>query len=274
MLLNPTKSEAIAVGTRAHVAAASASGAVIVAGNRVTFRDSVKLLVVTVDSTLSFDQHVINVVRNCNYHLRALRYIRPLITTDVAKMVACSLVSSRLDYCNSLLRNTTAKNLHRLQTVQNDLARTVLQTSRRTSATQSLKVLHWLPIKERIDFKIATTVYKIRQAHVPSYLSELIVDYQPIRTLRSADKAFLREISGPAQKLALSSKAFSVSGPAVWNSLSHNCRSCNSLSTFKRTLKTELPWTICRSVPSAPPIRSRLLRCINSVLTYLLTNAK
>jgi len=130
MLLNPTKSEAIAVGTRAQVAAASASGAVIVAGNRVAFRDSVKLLGVTIDSTLSFDRHILNVVRNCNYHLRALRYIRPLITADVAKMVACSLVSSRLDYCNSLLRKTTAKNLHRLQTVQNDLAHTVLQTSR------------------------------------------------------------------------------------------------------------------------------------------------
>ena len=199
MMLNPTKSETIAVGTRAQVTAVSACQAVDIAGTRVPFSDSVKLLGVTLDSTLSFDKHVTNVVRGCNYHLRALRHIRPVITTEVAKTIACSMVSSRLDYCNSLLCGTTAKNLQRLQTVQNDLARTVLQVSRRTSATQSLKSLHWLPVKQRIDYKIAATVYRLRQSSTPAYLSELIVDYQPSRTLRSADKLLLRELEGPVQ---------------------------------------------------------------------------
>jgi len=240
MMLNPTKSETIAVGTRAQVAVAAASGAVDIAGSQVPFSDCVKLLGHTIDSTLSFDKHVSNVVRGCNYHIRALRHIRPVITPEVATTVACSMVSSRLDYCNSLLHGTTAKNIKRLQTVQNDLARTVLQVSRRTSASQSLKNLHWLPIKQRIDFKIATTVYKLRQTKTPAYLSELIVDYQPSRTLRSADKLLLRELEGPVRKLAFSSKAFSIFGPTVWNSLPVNCRSCSSLETFKRTLKTEL----------------------------------
>jgi hypothetical protein len=240
MMLNPTKSEIIAVGTRAQVEVASASRAVDVAGTRVPFSDHVKLLGVTIDSTLSFDRHVSSVVRSCNYHIRALRHIRSVITSEVATTVACSLVSSRLDYCNSLLHGTTAKNLKRLQTVQNDLARTVQNVGRRTSANNSLKTLHWLPIRERIDYKIATIVYKLRQTKTPAYLSETIVDYQPPRTLRSADKMLLRELEGPVRKLAFSSKAFSIFGPAVWNSLTVNCRSCSSLETFKRTLKTEL----------------------------------
>jgi hypothetical protein len=240
MLLNPTKSEAIVVGTRAQVASVSTIGSVAVAGSRVQFNDSVKLLGVTIDPTLSFDQHVLNVVRSCNYHLRALRHIRPVITTDVAKTIACSLVSTRLDYCNSLLYGTTEKNLRRLQIIQNDLARTVLQLSRRTSARQSLQTLHWLPIKQRIDYKLATVVYKLRQTGTPSYLSDFIVDYQPSRTLRSTDKQLLCEQAGPIRKLAMSSKAFSISGPFVWNSLSDDCRSCTSLATFRRTLKTEL----------------------------------
>jgi len=240
MMLNPTKSEIIAVGTRAQVEVASASRAVDVAGTRVPFSDHVKLLGVNIDSTLSFDRHVSSVVRSCNYHIRALRHIRSVITSEVATTVACSLVSSRLDYCNSLLHSTTAKNLKRLQTVQNDLARTVQNVGRRTSANNSLKTLHWLPIRERIDYKIATIVYKLRQTKTPAYLSETIVDYQPPRTLRSADKMLLRELEGPVRKLAFSSKAFSIFGPAVWNSLTVNCRSCSSLETFKRTLKTEL----------------------------------
>ena len=169
--------------------------------------------------------------------MRALRHIRPLITTDVAKSVACSLISSRLDYCNSLLHGTSAKNIHRLQVVQNDLARAVLMTGRRSSATESLKTLHWLPITERINYKIAVTVYKLRQSHSPQYLSELLVNYQQPRTLRSSDKLLLRE---PERKLALSTKAFSVFAPSVWNSLTLNCRMCTSLNSFKRTLKTEL----------------------------------
>src|SRR5208282_3185577 len=67
MMLNPTKSEIIAVGTRAQVEVASASRAVDVAGTRVPFSDRVKLLGVTIDSTLSFDRHVSSVVRSCNY---------------------------------------------------------------------------------------------------------------------------------------------------------------------------------------------------------------
>ena len=71
----------------------------------------------------------------------------------------------------------------------------------------------------------------------PAYLSHLIRDYQPERTLRSADKLLF---SVPRMAISLSAKAFSISAPSVWNSLSHNCRSAELFSTFKRNLKTEL----------------------------------
>ena len=79
MMLNPTKSEVISVGTRVQAAAAAASGTVEIAGSQVPFSSDVKLLGVTIDSTVSFDKHISSVVRGCNYHLRALRHIRPLI---------------------------------------------------------------------------------------------------------------------------------------------------------------------------------------------------
>ena len=61
--------------------------------------------------------------------------------------------------------------------------------------------------------------------------------YHPSRTLRSADKLLL---SVPRMTVALSAKAFSVSAPSVWNSLSYNCSSAESSSSFRRALKTEL----------------------------------
>jgi len=79
----------------------------------------------TLDSALTFNQHVSNVVRACTYHTRALRHIRPLLTVDIAKSIATSTVGARLDYCNSLLYGTSEGNLDRVQRVQNQLARVV-----------------------------------------------------------------------------------------------------------------------------------------------------
>ena len=100
---------------------------ITVAGSSVYFSGAVKMLGVTLDQTLSFDQHVSNVVSSCTYHTRALRHIKPLITISAAKMIASSVVGARLDYCNSLLFGTNACNLDHLQRIQNTLARAVLQ---------------------------------------------------------------------------------------------------------------------------------------------------
>jgi len=69
------------------------------------------------------------------FHIRAFRHIRSVLSDDMAKSVAVSLVSSRLDYANSLLFVTSASNLHKLQRVQNTLAKIVLNNSAITSAT-------------------------------------------------------------------------------------------------------------------------------------------
>ena len=57
------------------------------------------------DSNLRFDCHARNVAKACNFHTRALRHVRSLLTDDVAQTVACKIVVSRLDYCNALLRS-------------------------------------------------------------------------------------------------------------------------------------------------------------------------
>jgi len=152
-------------------------------------------------------------------------------------MIAHGIVSSRLDYCNSLLSGTSAGNLDRLQVVQNALARTVCRATWSSSVTELRRSLHWLPIRQRVEYKLAVITYNTIQTNTPSTLASLIDSYRPTRTLRSSDKHLLTQ---PFIKLSLATKAFSVSAPSVWNNLSFNCRSSESLSTFKRRLKTEL----------------------------------
>jgi len=86
----------------------------------------------------------------------SLRHIRSAITDDMAKSVASSLVCSRLDYANSLLYGTTQKNINRLQRVQNKLARVVAghAVQQDTQSSGILKHLHWLPIEQRIHFRL------------------------------------------------------------------------------------------------------------------------
>jgi len=71
------------------------SSGIDVAGAHVSFSGSIKLLSVELDSVLSMDGHVSNVVRGCNYHIRALRHIRPLLDLNTAKMLAQGIVHYR-----------------------------------------------------------------------------------------------------------------------------------------------------------------------------------
>ena len=96
-----------------------------VAGTRVQTTDTLKTLGVTLDSRLSFEHHVSSICKSCFFHIRAFRHIRPALTQDMAKSVAVSLVGSRLDYANSLLYGTSQGNLHKLQRIQNTLAKLV-----------------------------------------------------------------------------------------------------------------------------------------------------
>jgi len=111
LLLNPAKSEVMYIGTRQRLRSSELQETVTVAGSTIATTDKLKVLDVVLDSSLTFDQHVRDTVRNCNFHLRAIRHIRPSLTSDVANTIACSIIGSRSDYCNSLLVGINGKNL-------------------------------------------------------------------------------------------------------------------------------------------------------------------
>ena len=101
--------------------------------------------------------------------MRDLRRIKQYLTTEVAVLAANALVSSRLDYCNSLFRSLSCFNLHKLQSIQNTLARIVTNHRRYAHVMPILKQLDWLPVKYRCMFKTATVVYKFLHSGSPSY---------------------------------------------------------------------------------------------------------
>ena len=89
-----------------------------------------------------------------------------------------SLVSSRLDYCNTVLHRVPAYRIKSLQRVQNIAARVVSLCSRDDDIDEVLKELHWLPVMQRILYKVLLLVYKCKNGLTPDYLSSLFIPYK------------------------------------------------------------------------------------------------
>jgi len=147
-----------------------------------------------------------------------MHHIRPAITEDMVKSIACALVGAHLNYANSVLFGVTSKNVTRLQRAQNAAARVVVWGSNRRSTNSSniLEQLHWLPIEWCIKFKIACITYKTVSTTQPAYLHSLLKHYVPSRTLRSSGSNLLFV---PRVHTGFGSRSFSVAAPIIWNSL-------------------------------------------------------
>ena len=140
--LNPDKTEFIIFGSKRQRDKLKACFPINILGNSLCPDDSVKNLGVWFDSDFSLSKHVQNVCKSCFVKLRDFRHVRRFLTHDVSVLVANALVSSRLDYCNSLFRSLSKFNLRKLHCIQNSAARIVSITSRYTSITPVLKKLH------------------------------------------------------------------------------------------------------------------------------------
>ena len=105
----------------------------------------------------------------------------------------------------------------------------------------SLAVLHWLPVEQRIDFKILLLVYKFLQGKGPIYLCELLVPYQPQHTLRAEDKMLLViPTYGKKNLKTYEERSFCVAVPRLWNDLPWAVKSTETVSGFKKALTTHL----------------------------------
>ena len=168
--LNADKSEIVILGTAPQLRSAANIHEVDVAGSRLQVAPKLKSLGVTIDSHPWFDIdcHAKEVARACNYHTRVLRHVRTL-----AQTVACSIVASRLDYCNAMLYGAPAATFDLLQRAQNNLARVVCQRGGRTDDRPLLRLLHWLPVKHRVTYKMVSLTFKTVSSAKPTYLSDL-----------------------------------------------------------------------------------------------------
>ena len=200
---------------------------------------SVRNLGVDLQNDGSMSNYINHICRTGFFSLYRIGKIRKLLDRTCTERLIHAFVTSRLDYCNSLLYGIPKCQINRLQSLQNAAARLTYCKRKSDHITPVLNDLHWLPVDARIKFKILLITYKIINCMAPLYLSELISMYSPKRCLRSAEKMLLVKPRGDFNK-TYGQRAFSVCAPSLWNSLPLEIRISQTTDNFKSSLKTYL----------------------------------
>ena len=180
---------------------------------------------------------VSNIVKSANFHLVNTGRARGLLTDDVTKLAIHTLVTSRLDYCNSLLIGISLRHQRKLQNIQRTSARLITKRRKFDSITSQLIELHWLPIKQRIDYKVLMLVYKALHNQTPSDITNMIQINVERRRLRSSCSTLLFEPR--TYCVTFGDRAFSSYTPKLWNKLPANIKN-SQFETFKVLLKSLL----------------------------------
>ena len=187
------------------------------------------------NDVMNHEHQVQNICKVAFCHMRNLSKIRNLTQKDTETLVH-AVVTSKLDNCNSLSAELRQYLLDKVQRVQNAAAHLVSCTRKYDRVTPVLRELHWLPVKQRIIFRIL--LCKALKALAPQYISDFLVQYKPPRALRSSDKKLLQV---PHFKLkSYGGRSFSYIAPYLWNQLPDAIWQAPSLATFKSNLKTYL----------------------------------
>ena len=235
LVMNDNKTEYIPFIPKQYDALVATSS-ILVGVDSIPASKSVTNLGVVLDRHYKMSQQVSKIIQSSTYKLRLINVIRPKLTKSVAEQVVNTMVTSNLDYCNSLLYGIAGHQLLRLQRIQNTAARLILR-DRWSSATTMLNELHWLPIKKKISFKVLLLLYKAINGLAPDYISALDTPYVPHRHFRSANNN-LHFV--PKTHLHYGDITFTVAAAKMWNQQPTVIKLLGSVNIFKKNLKTHL----------------------------------
>ena len=167
------------------------------------------------DSTCSLKYHVNTLCKSCNYNIYNNGKIRKYLDRPTTELLVNTVITSKLDYCNSLLYGLPKYLIKQLQRCHNNAAKMLLLT------------------------------YKSLFGQGPMYLHNLLEYPTGKRALRSSDKQLLAE---PPYRLdTFGARSFQCAAPRLWNNLPQHlgkeqpgATDIIRLNNFKKLLKTYL----------------------------------
>ena len=233
--LNDDKTEFMILGSK-HSLKNTNVTSITIGDTQVEASTTVKNIGATIDQYLKLDKQVGMTCKSAWYNLFKISRIKKYLSESQLKSVIQAFVISKLDQNNALLVGSPKCLTSKLQSVQNAACKLVCGRNRYDQRPPPLADLHWLPIEQRVKFKVLLLCFKCMNNQGPSYLKELLIPYNPERSLRSASANLL--VEPRSSTVSYGDRAFCVAGPKLWNQLPESIKNCDSVSAFKSNLKT------------------------------------
>ena len=191
------------------------------------------------DNIMDSKKQISATCKSAWFNLRKIGKIRQYLDRKATEQLVHAFITSKLDLNNSLLYGLPDNLLQRLQAVQNAAARMVVRLPKHSHITPVLCELHWLPVSQRITFKVLLMIFKALNNLAPTYILEMLErKSKSSRSLRSDDQQLL--LVPRSQSVRYGDRNFRTIGPKLWNALPLTIRNIDDIDAFKKAIKTLL----------------------------------
>ena len=199
---------------------------------------------VTLDSNLTYNEHIVSTVSSCMSRLGQINRVKHIFDKRTFIIITKAPVFSKLFYCSSVWSNTTQANLNKLQAAQNFSCRILCGTKKFDHITPLLKDLRQLPIRQQLYFHFAVIVFKCMTRCAPEYLSSTckLVRRSTISTRNTRNSQLLNK---PFFRTVSSQRTLQYRVTSLWNELQPALKLSPSVVEFKRLLRQKLFHDYC-----------------------------
>ena len=232
LLINPEKTKLVVVGS-AQLIKRLPHISLSLLGKTISPVSVAKDLGVYIDQYLTYDVHVTKTVSSCMNQLVQIGRIKHLLDKKTLLLLINSFVFSKLFYCSSVWGNTSKRNLHKLQLVQNFAARVVLGLKKFDHISQGRRSLKWLDVTEKVLFNDLVLVFKCVNGLAPDYLGKYFIKRSAVHNKNTRG---CNNFVVPRCRLSMGQRAFYFRGPKEWNGLPDNIKNTKDIDSFKRRL--------------------------------------
>ena len=215
LLLNPDKTKLVIFGSR-QMTAKVTDFRLFLLGKELEPVKAARDLGVTLDSNLTFNEHIVSTVSSCMSRLGQINRVKHIFDKRALIIIINALVFSKLFYCSSVWSNTTQANLDKLQAVQNFACRILCGAKKFDHITPLLKDLRWLPVRQQLYFHFAVLVFKCMTRCAPKYLTSKLVRRSAVSTRTTRNSQLLNI---PLFRTACGQRTFQYRATSLWNKL-------------------------------------------------------
>ncbi|KAJ8719480.1 hypothetical protein PYW08_011655 [Mythimna loreyi] len=238
LLVNPSKSQALIIGSRYYRNALniSALAPLSLNGSTIKYTDTAKNLGVLIDSNLSWRAQVNEVSRKVHFSFHSLKSLQRFLPFKTKIYLAQTLIQPIIDYADACYLDATEELLNKLERLQNLCIRFVFGLRKYDHVSQFRKDLKWLPIRLRRNTRVLCVLYNI--LFNPAYPGYLRDRFTFTRAADALCRSHLKyQLNFPPHNTHFYSNSFSFHAVRLWNSLPAKIREAENVSVFKKQVK-------------------------------------